>query len=419
MNDKQRQVRDALVGVLNEFDVVYEHTLRKRHPAIEFIVDGHRHVHTYTTGDPRSALNGKSQLRNRLKSLGAPLRVAPEPAEPIDDQPSISELPSEPYAQTAESEQPPPTVNAEMPTETETPKSAEQATADAAETETTTRTFTIDSQLNADGRHRVFRSARVIAIELQDDLILDKGNVLVIPLNRPGQFMDLRPDQFRALFEQLEVLNTAEVAPTAPPLRPTAERRPTPPQVAPAQPVIDPIEAVQPDPVRPEPPPRKPPPVAPSVKRPPGVEVRPSVPRMAIRTQTNEKSSSVTDKQQRTQRQRPEGFRPDRRSGIIQPQLGRMLAALLHASRTEQKDYVAPASVSSYLDTRDARQFTARLPGAVERNLAVRGHPLPNSRGWHYGITPEGVDVVRQAGDWPFACEGMMAPDWLDQLLEG
>ena len=107
----------------------------------------------------------------------------------------------------------------------------------------------------------------------------------------------------------------------------------------------------------------------------------------------------------------------DRRNGIIQPQLGRILAALLQASRTEQEDYVAPAVVSSYLDTRDARQFTARMPSAVERNLAVRGHPLPSNRGWHYGITEEGADVVRQAGDWPFACEGMTAPDWLDQLL--
>ena len=130
MNDKQRQVRDALVSVLNEFDVVYEDTQRKRHPAIEFMVDGRRHVHTYTTGDPRSALNGKSQLRNRLKSLGVQLRVAREPAvrsEPIEDTPLISELPIEPNAQTAESEQPP-TVNAEMPTETETPKSAEAST---------------------------------------------------------------------------------------------------------------------------------------------------------------------------------------------------------------------------------------------------------------------------------------------------
>ena len=369
MNDKQRLVHEAMVKVLDEFDVVWEDSRTKRHQAIEFVVDGRRYMQTWTAGDPRSANNAKSQFRNRLKQLGAPLReYQPESESSISEEPLIESI-----AQAALDPEPPsPAANEDMPEPVQSAVPANEADA-----EPTVRTLTVESNLNGDGRHRVFRSTRVIAIELRDDLIIAKGNILVVPLSQPDQMMDLRPDQFRALFKELSVLQTDHTA--------TRATRMSQPAV-PSAPVAQTVPRM---PIRP-PIPR---PLPPKLQRP----VEPP-------------------KTQRTHRPRPAEM-PSRRNGVIQPQLGRLLAALMYALDSTQTEFIQPQLVTPYLDARDARQLAARMPNAVERHLAVREEALPPYRGWLYSITPEGRHIVREAGTWPFTCEGITPPIWLEQLL--
>ena len=50
--------------------------------------------------------------------------------------------------------------------------------------------------------YAVFQSRDVIAIELDRDLTIPKGNVLVIPLNRADTLIDMPSDQFHVLFDE-------------------------------------------------------------------------------------------------------------------------------------------------------------------------------------------------------------------------
>jgi hypothetical protein len=72
--------------------------------------------------------------------------------------------------------------------------------------------------------------------------------------------------------------------------------------------------------------------------------------------------------------------------------------------------------VTKFLAARDAKQYAARMPAMVDKGMVVRGLPIPDSRGWHYRLTPKGLATVKELGEWPYKDEDLPVPDWLSHL---
>lgn len=289
------------------------------------------------------------------------------------------------------------------------------------------------------GRYVVFRSESVIAIECEHGLTVPPGNILIIPLNRPNRLLNLTQEQFQGLFPGDTVAEhaaeeTTVVEPPAPPPPP-----PAPPRrqidgeeemrrFTEASPVGDVFrflekqhEALQTVTVasrlrmpvaranealrelaargavvlergfwrlksRPAPPePVKPPRVPPAA---------PAAPRATAKPNPFASTSRLS----------------------VPPQLGRILAAMAYASKTTGEEELTTQQVRPYLPARDMQQYSARLPGAIQKGFVARGTPLGDTRGWHYKLTPMGLQAARQVDSDTYVQDSIEAPDWLDQL---
>jgi len=79
---------------------------------------------------------------------------------------------------------------------------------------------------------------------------------------------------------------------------------------------------------------------------------------------------------------------------------------------------VSTQDVLPLLIPRDKTQFSARMPGAIDRGWVQKGPalPPPATRGWFYQITPLGIAAIKAAGNAPFEEDGEDTPAWLATL---
>lgn len=218
--DGERRVREEIEGVLNTFGIPFEHVVRRKHAAVEFEINGKHLLFTYSgSSDPRARLNARASLRNLLKISGAnvpeedlaePLELdfeEIEEEEPVPvSEPVLEALPEQPVEEEKPMEPVPELVTVQRP-ELFAPKPAL-------------------TPFNSG----VYRSPKVLGIELDKELIIPAGNILVIPLNRPNSLIDMTKEQFETLFAVEAVEEEA----------PPPAYRPVPPRRAPVRPVRKP-----------------------------------------------------------------------------------------------------------------------------------------------------------------------------------
>lgn len=284
------------------------------------------------------------------------------------------------------------------------------------------------------GKYTVYQSARVIAIELDVDLMIPKGHVLVIPLNRPNTLLDLEKEQFTALFSARP---TEEVNVEAPP-----RRTPVPPapavSVAPAS-VAPPATVTLTDATENDV-------LAYLQQRNGGVKSAVIATSMgmtiksvdqilkqlyemgvaivetgfwrlkAAPTPTLRPSAPVAPKPAPAPEQNSIRTRIRRPRSGVPPQLGRILVAMAYAAKQSGKADLTTQQVKPFLVQRDKHQYSARLPGAVKDGLVTRGLPLPDSRGWHYQLTAKGLRTAQEVGSDVFETDNEAVPAWMGHL---
>jgi hypothetical protein len=371
MDDAQVQ---HLVNVLTEYDVDPGHI---RHNAIEFWLNDKRIVHQL---DPHGDI--EANLRATLQGLGVRLKQRLLSGTSESAMSSTNEVPDAiPISPEAVDEVPTTRIYNEQGTTT-TP---------------------------------VYRSARVIAIEMERDLTIPKGHMLVIPLNRPNTLIDMPKEQFEVLFD-------------------TTEATEIPPDSV-SVPIFDP----------------------------PPSELRNPIPRQVRTEGTREnfendilnylkqRRGGVKTKVIATAIRKPmyrteQHLRAMQRSGIVEcpqtgfwafvksrssvksvdssevvvgkvsPQLTRILAAMALAAKASGRRDLTVREVTPHLSERDARQVGARMPVAMDKGFVERGLPIPDARGYHYCITPLGLAAVKDRGVAAYESDGMDVPEWLLHL---
>lgn len=285
------------------------------------------------------------------------------------------------------------------------------------------------------GRYTVFQSDKVIAIECEHGLTVPPGNILVIPLTRPNRLIDLTKGQFQGLFLDNGAQPHAPPPPkeTAPVVEPPVEQpeQPEPPSPPPRRQIDDGEEEMrrfteaslvgdvfrflekQPDPLQ----------TVTVASR-----LRMSVPSaneslrelqargvvVLERGFWRLKSRPAPPPPVRAPR-KPNPFASTSRLSIP-PQLGRILAAMAYASHVTGDRDLTTKKVKPYLPPRDMPQYSARLPGAIEKGLVERGEPLGETRGWHYRLTAKGLEAARQLEGDIYEQDRIAVPGWLDEL---
>jgi hypothetical protein len=95
-----------------------------------------------------------------------------------------------------------------------------------------------------------------------------------------------------------------------------------------------------------------------------------------------------------------------------------MLFAMAYVRRCLGKEDVSPDMVKPYLNTVDMRQFTARMPTAIERGFVTRSLNYSDNRGYHYRLTNHGLTVLKEVGDWPYTVDHIELPAWVKSLSD-
>lgn len=197
-------------------------------------------------------------------------------------------------------------------------------------------------------------SRDVIVIHLDQELIVPRGDVLVIDLGL-ARVRHLTTAQLQVQFEEAERKTTDLTEAVKAVVIPTVEA-----EMFPSEPVSDPL----PDPMP-----------------------RPAKPRPAVRTQM--RASRPTN-------------------GKVGAQLGRVLVTLAQLKRIHPK--VDTVLLKKYLPERDALSIspvlnTAQLQGYVKKD----GNK--NKTAYYYSLTAKGRQEVNILGDWPFAAAGLKIPE--------
>lgn len=436
MSEAQR-LRDELVSLLGEYNVNVEANGGRDSHAIEFWLHGKRLSFAYDASNQ----NVRSDLHRKLRELGALHKAPPQPPRPSPQ----SQSQPQPDPQPDPRMSPQPDIPHTPPSATSAPQPSEPPP------QPNVPPATPGNPLGA----IVLYTDRMIAIELDNDLVVEKGNVLVIPLRKTTT--PIPPSMPKEQFNLLKML-----------LDEAKAQRPAP---APA-----PAAA-------PPPPPRQPPPVTPATPQP---EVRPdledeeddelpldelsdltediiafleqrngavksrviaaalgysikaveqqlralsdagtAVVQAGFWTLANKGSPTATRPRPTPPPPPPPGprpaeppirqGRPHSRNGIS-PQVGRIMAAMAYVTKSSGKPDLTTSQVTKYLAARDAKQYAARMPGMVDKGMVVRGLPIPDSRGWHYRLTPKGLATIKELGGWPFEDEGVPVPEWVTTL---
>ena len=384
-------VPKEIIATLSNYHLIVEN--ESRHNEISFWIDDKRLTYQY---DPVQL--DLDNLRQKLRNFGATLKVSASTittlAAPPDEAQAAPEAPKAPKAPRA------PIVT------------------------------------NREG-YTVYRSAKVIAIELAEDLKVTKGHMLVIPLNRPNTLLDMTREQFLVLFDATTEKPDAATEPVAR----RAASNPSPP------PAADPGggSATSNNPVNND----ENDVLAYLLQRKGGVKVRVIAAALGMTLKATDATlkhmmargtvelddgfwhlsrpaQSVRPAQPRqpmkTGRKgdrKPRAVRVYARSRDGLPaQVGRILATMAYVTKTTGRADLTTRDVVPFLIERDQRQFSARMPGALKAGWVARGIPLPAPamRGWHYQITPSGISAVQAAGNWMYEHDGEQTPDWLKKI---
>jgi len=416
--------RQELEEVLTEFGLKWDAAEAARPNAISFWINGKRISHAHGSPD---------ELRRRLVMLGAKQHYMPKRIE----LPKV-EMPQEAYAPLAAvtpSVTPPAGDGMEHAMETKEPEPADRIQQ---------QPQALPQRLNTEAGYTYYRSARVIAIELGD------GKLMIIPLHRPNTVLNMTRTDFDLLF----IEEPPERPPQPEPLvveTPVRQRR--------TRRTIDDSEPMLPMPVQPvtdqHPPEGHDEQAIMAFLRQKQGSVKAKIiasalgktiksvdiilRQMAIKGMVELESgfwglTGLGRKPDPERRQisiqagggtrQPSTRQPPRHQdggrhsfrGLLPPQMGRMLAAMAYVSKKTGKHDLTTQMVTPYLDQRDSKQYAARMPNAIERGLVDRGLPVPHKLGWHYTLTPKGADLIKQVKDWPYSCENLPVPEWLQYL---
>lgn len=364
----------VILDTLAQYSVTVDHEIRQNE--IAFWIDDKRLTWRYDPVRP-----DVTDLRLKLQNFGALPKVSAS-TNPIS---------------------PPPEPTTEAPEPTPAPAPSQ-----------TTR---LSSPVTSQTGYTVFRSAKVIAIELSEDLRIAKGHMLVIPLNRPNALLDMTREQFIVLFDATEE-NPTEVEPirTASPT-PRPSPRPAP-AVAPERNDENDIMAYL-------------------LQRKGGVKVRVIADALGMTLKMTDTvlkrlltrgtveledgfwhltARGPVPKKVAPAKKTRRMYAPRSPSGLP-AQVGRMLAAMAYLFKAGKAD-VSTQDVLPLLIPRDKTQFSARMPGAIDRGWVQKGPalPPPATRGWFYKITPLGIAAIKAAGNMPFEEDGETTPVWLATL---
>ena len=218
--------RRELVEVLDEYDGVTYNTQEGqafRNNAIEFWLRGKHILYQLDMAESEA----RASLHQKLSELGArrhqqPVSPPRQPVSPPTTPITPAASPSTPSIATALDPADPPEVEPPITNPASTPPVPPAEPAKPASVATPRSGPLGDILLHSD---------RIIAIELNDDLMVDKGNVLVIPLCRPDAPIPpaIPKDQFNLWKWFFQTATTSPpVATTPPPIAPQTPSTPAP-----------------------------------------------------------------------------------------------------------------------------------------------------------------------------------------------
>jgi hypothetical protein len=404
-------------GVLNEFVVTYEMTRRTRGLTIEVWIRNKRMTHNYVLGDQRSGTNSVADLRRKLMAVNASRKQLPAPSAPptlfgvplsvavpadklsnrvalltsVAMQPNslrakgtanmTVEIVATPEESTASAR-----INEPVANTVASPEAPKRAEADVASPESIATPSPM--LLTSPDSRTLYRSvllapAEVIVIEMDRDLTVPKGHVLVIPLHDPQLLLDMPKAQYLAFFRQVE----KPPEPAEKPVPEVALRRgvPEPPPPPLAEEVVSIPEAVQNQPSPPQ-------------SSPSEITRRPYTIKRVIK-------ESVTDEPVTLEMRSVQG---------IYPQVARHMTAIAHVQRHINRGRaVSVRELSGFLSERDYKQVSARMPVAWKLGFANRSEPT-GGQPLRYSITPSGLTLLSKLHTWPWLRDNLPIPGWAE-----
>lgn len=409
-SDGIRRVRDEIVTVLKEFGVNYTDGHSKNHPTIMFDVGGKHLNYTYAGGDPRAHLNARSDIRRMLIQAGAKL-----PEQAMRAELNNSTAYQEPPLSVAVKADKPKTESAPLTFVADKPEvgsntlifnvrpptdSAPQESAPEPEVGKSPEPV----HLNPDDNYLIYQARQLapnkcLVIELDKDLLIEKGHVVIIPLDKPS-LIPMSKEMFEAMFT---VMVSTQPVPEQSSLTP-----PPPPPFEPDDTYDEPVEGTEQvaSPIEDDNRLWQDPPV---LQVPEGISglKPPRVSKPLIEKAVRAKNIIYT----------PYRDHSPRTIEGVPPQLGRILAAMMHVSDTRHRTDLEPSHLEGVLAPHDRKQVAARVKRAVELGLVERGLPLPSPaiHGWHIKITAAGRKMVRKLKSWPWLYDGQPLPTWAIQ----
>jgi hypothetical protein len=97
----------------------------------------------------------------------------------------------------------------------------------------------------------------------------------------------------------------------------------------------------------------------------------------------------------------------------VSPQVGRILAAMVYAGKTTGRANLASRHVSQFLAERDLRQYGARMPDMIKRGLVKKGPGVGE-----YQLQEKGITAIKTAQTWAWEHDGESVPDWAVHVWE-
>jgi hypothetical protein len=231
---------------------------------------------------------------------------------------------------------------------------------------------------------------KFIAIELDRDLMAERGRILVIPLHVPNVVWDMPKQEFLSCFSA--VVRTQEPQ--------QIERRPPT--------IVQPETAEPDDPVEFDELDRQPELAQAGDDDSETIEEQPHVDDIAEFDQDSgvydtpavfPSSSSLR------------GPRKVRRSGVS-PQLGRVLVAMHHLSANGQDDLLT-ANIQAIVSPVDAKQVSGMISSAIRSGYVEKGDSA-SGRASYYSLTKTGNKLAATLGTWPWDVRGLGYPEWLN-----
>jgi ClpX C4-type zinc finger len=430
--DKIKAIKRMLEGVLAEFEVTHEWSKQTDHVlSVEIWVYNKRLTHTYTHVDYRVGFDCRAELRNKLMLVNAPRKKQPVPisgssgisgvplsiAVPVDKTRHTSLLSSAAVIQEPMSARQKFAFRSEAKVAQTVDLPADPSPAPAPQEalqEQQSRTIYPDPAPPVFDSGMLYHTtllapAEVMVIDMLSDLIIPKGDVLVIPMHDPTSHLHMPKSQFQGLFRQIEkpprIEAPAVVEPPAD-IAPEAPKAPTIPYCSFCGRTKNEVTQLFGGPSPP----------AEAV-----VYICDDCVDVCAKLAADARQPGVVEEPPKVKAEKPAEPPPSAEEEPISldvksidgisAQIARHMSAIAHVQRTEQREAVAVRDVANLLDGRDYKQVSARMPAAWRLGFARRyesssGQPL------QYSITPAGIELLARLKTWPWDREGLPVPKW-------